>query len=214
MVSRLYLHNAASPVGGTLPATKQSAQTVVASNSASVNKTMTTTIGTTQTSSSIANVSGYNYFTRFVAAPLAAQTISANTWTINFAASQSSSFAASNIRACIYVWRPSSGTRVGFIADSVVALTTQFTSGEFSYQVTVAGSAVTAIAGDVLCFEAILSTSSSSGTLAFYYDGATINTTDGSNVSDQASFIETPQNNLIDSTVATTVTSKVVTNKI
>ena len=174
---------------------------------------MTTTIGTAQTSNSLTDGNGYNYLTRFVAANLAAQTISANTWTINFANSENSGFPPSNIRACIYVWRPSTGTRIGFIADSVVALSNQFGGGEVVYHVTVTGSAVTAQAGDVLCFEAIIDTNGG-GTETFYYDGTTVNTTDGASPTNHASFIETPQNNLIDASVATTVTSKTVTNKI
>ena len=198
MVTRLYLHSTNSPASGTLPSTKQSAQTVQSGGgSQTVNKFMTTTIGTAQTSTTAAESSGYLYFTRFVSDILSAQTIAANTWTINYAFADPGSAGPSNIRVCIYVWRPSNGTRVGFIADTSVTASNPFSASEACQAVTVSGSSLAVQNNDLLCVEVIADNFGGGSNMSFYYDGTTVTTTAGTIVSNHASFIETPQTLII-----------------
>src|SRR3982750_4444958 len=143
MVTRFYLHAATNSTSN-LPTTRQSSVSVVGSpgtnGSPSINRQMDITIGTTQTSQAQAGDGANNiYYTRFVSALLAAQTISANTWTINFAFSGTSGAAPSNPRACIFVWRPGTG-KVADVADTSTGVSAN-ASGERVVTFTVSGSA-------------------------------------------------------------------------
>ena len=118
-----------------------------------------------------------------------------------------------------YVWRPSTGAKIGTILDGdsasdtsgSTALTIYGHDGNFS------GSAVTCQVGDVIIFEAwfeITQNNTTARTNTYYYDGTTVNTTEGATVTNHASFIETPQNiTQVASAIDMTVTPKVLVNK-
>jgi hypothetical protein len=228
LATRLYFHVASSAVSGTLPTTEQSSLTAQKNFDAqTVNRTMNTTIGTSQdfTEHTAAHANGDNFFiAKWVSPPINAQTISANTWDYNFSTSQSS--AATNFpvavtgsaRVNIYVWRPSTGAVVGTILDGQGALsgvTEPAANTQKNHVTTFSGSSVTALLGDVIIFEAWVASISNNntGTKRYYFDGNTVNTTENTTVSNHASFIETPQNidfNLGPATIPTTVTAKEV----
>ena len=137
MVSRLYLHAADSAVAGTLPTTEQSSRTAALNFDAqTVNRSMDTAIGTSQVqlfrNSSIAT-DDIVYITKFVSETLLTTSISANTWTYNFAfqivndarqtapIKQGAGGEFGQLPITCYIWRPGSGTKVGDIFDGLTA---------------------------------------------------------------------------------------------
>ena len=211
--TRLYFHAATDGTSG-LPTSAQAGNWFVdkmMEGNETTNHQMTTTIGTsqiaiTETSGSI-SLSWNQYFTRFVSAPLTVTSISANTWTYNFASSQAHvdcNFPVNgtnkSVGICVYVWRPSTQTKIGTVRDGTTAATVDEAGAgtEAAHHVTFSGSAVTCQANDVLIceiwFNAPAGTSgAASQNISWYYDGTTANTTDNATVSSHASFIETPQ---------------------
>ena len=209
----MYFHAAASTVSGTLPSTEQSVLTSTTNGDAqSVNRSMNTTIGTGQTSILIVSdntTSNQNfYFTKFVSPPLNQTNVTAQTWTYNFAAEEelsSNQFPVSGssdeLYINIYVWRPSTGAKVGTIFDEPTdsgVVNEPPTNTEEAFQTPVDGAAVASAAvGDVIIAEIwfeVSQTSSTSGDNIFYFDGTTVTTSLDTTVSNHASFLETPQN--------------------
>src|SRR6266496_2624543 len=169
--TRFYLHNAASGLSGTLPTTEQS--TVRNSDfdlgPQTVNKDMSTTIGTSQ--ASIANIptnavnSQYAlYVSRWLSTPLNQTSVGAAVWTLNFAGKSSDISktssptlpSTSTIPITCYVWRPSTGARIGYIKDGgtiddfarySAARTEKSEHGTFN------GNAVSCAVGDVIVLE-------------------------------------------------------------
>jgi hypothetical protein len=210
MTTTLYLHAATSTVTGTLPSTQQSTQSVTVTGGGedvTANKTMDTTVGTSQVSIATGSTrvtSNANAFVaRFVSLPLSTTSISANTWTVSFGRKSSRSGAdyaggsTGKVPAALFIWRPSTGAKISAIFDTVCSNTSAVngTTTEKSSIATYTGSAGTAAVGDVLIYEqlgAIVTPgTSSSGT--FYYDGTTAQASDNVTVSDIASNISTPQ---------------------
>lgn len=195
---------------------------------------MNTTIGISQTSivfvqNNIASAQNY-YFTRFVSQQLSGiSSITAQTWTYNFAATETSGNAnfplssIGSVRIMAYVWRPGTQTKVGDILDGTsTAGVQEGTAGaQRSHNATFTGSAVASVAdGDVICFEVwfqITQTGTAGPyTDTFYYDGTTVTTTENTTVSNHASFIETPQTLTFGAAggpVDCTVTGKTIYNK-
>ena len=213
MATRLFFHAATSPVAGTLPSTEQSALTSTINGDAqTVNRLMDTTTGTAQTSILIVSAATTSaqkyYYSKFVSLPLSMTNITAQTWTYNFAAEEelgSNQFPVSggsdDVYLNIYVWRPSTGAKVGTIFDTQTAaglISEGAAATEVAYHLTLSGAAVASAAvGDVIICEIWFECSQSAATAAdnfFYFDGTTVNTTSGSTVSNHASFIETAQN--------------------
>ena len=233
MATRLYFHAATNALSN-LPTTEQSSLTSVKDVDAqTVNRTMDTTIGTSQTSivltsNATSSLQDY-YFTRFVSPALSGiSSITAQTWTYNIATMESNTSAnfpcatQNSVRTVAYVWRPSSQTKVGNIRDNVSdSTTTEGTaSTERSHFVTFAGSLVSSISnGDVICFEVWFSITqliATAYTDTFYFDGTTATTTDNTTVSSHASFLETPQTLTFAAAggpVDCTVTGKTIYNK-
>lgn len=130
MATKLYLHNAATSVVGTLPgATTQSvtkATPDVTATGASTNRAMTPTIGASQVSQALTTLAispteQKNWFRRFCSDPLAAQTIAAQKPSLHIGASESnanSEFLVFTV-GVLYLWRPSTGARIGFLSDLV-----------------------------------------------------------------------------------------------
>ena len=173
---------------------------------------MNTTIGTAQypiNGSTAASVSLQRlYYTRFVSPPLSGiSSVTAQTWTYNFAALETSTNAnypvsgiSQIVRCMAYVWRPSNQTKVGNILDGNSAATVREGSAntEISNNTTFTGSLVSSVSdGDVICFEVwfeVTQATAAGNNCYFFYDGTTVTSTSGTTVSNHASFIETPQN--------------------
>jgi hypothetical protein len=127
------------------------------------------------------------------------------------------------VRAALYVWRPTTGTKVSSIFDTDSSIHTGvgiIPYSESSIKVTYAGSAIsTASIDDVLCLEIQYGNCGDAFlNLTMYTDGTTVTTTDNTPVSNHASYIETPEDvafsGIIPGSISSTVTSKVITNKI
>lgn len=135
------------------------------------------------------------FFSSFSSEALAAQTITAQTWTVAIKHSQDSAFANSFIVLSLYVFREPS-TIVGFIYDSDAALGAEWANNGAGRVATFSGSGVTVQAGDYLVFEAWRHTSGQGMNMTYiqtlFYNG-TVDVTEGSTAS-AASYIETPQN--------------------
>lgn len=220
MATRLYLRNTSNGTTG-LPTTKQSSISAPGGNAQAqtVNKNLSATIGTSQQSIaySTAGTSGYIYIGRWVSDVISQTTIAANTWTFSFGYDTFWGSSDSGVQICIYVWRPTTSTKIATIADTSNAQS--FASTETGYKLTVSGSAVSSgitSGTDVLCVEFLTNTSIAGGTIDFYYDGTTAVTTNNTSASSVASYIETPENVIIGPIpfITATSTSKVVTNKI
>lgn len=221
MATRLYLHQALSGVTGTLPTTEQSTKTSAFNYEAQTNnRSMNTTIGTAQQTVPMTTVATPTttdltcLVTKFISLPLNQTSVAANTWTYNFAVKVSSTTVvrdhpsnATNDRipACCYVWRPSTGAKVGNIIDGTTAAQ-YYDVGNFSDQTpttaqsaehgTFVGTGVTCQIGDVIVLEAwvyINTSTSGSATYNYYFDGTTVTTTNGPTVSNHAAFLETPE---------------------
>ncbi len=210
MATRLYFHAANSTVSGTLPSTEQNTALAPTLNvdAQNVNRSMNVTIGTSSTHTSLTRASAAStattayYFTRFVSDPLAAQTIAAGTWTLNFASSESNASAnfptnggTQTIPITCYVWRPSTGAKVGDILNGTSVASFNEVTGPAVNNGTFAGSSVVVQAGDVICFEFIFNTTqgtTTSRTIGIYFDGNTVNTTDDAAVTALAAFLEHP----------------------
>lgn len=207
MATKFYFHAANSSVAGTLPSTEQSSLTIGQSFDAqTVNRSMSTTIGTTQATLSRTPVIGATnyYVTKFISPKIYQTSIAANTWTYGFTASETATtqnFPVSgnnqSVRVNCYVWRPSDGTKVGTILDGTTASTVDEGSANSQtyHIVTFSGSQVTGVQdGDVIVFEVwfIVNSTVSTGTITFYYDGTTEGTENGTTTS-AASNISTPE---------------------
>lgn len=215
-MTRLYLHNALNALSGTFPTTEQSSKTSTVNFEAqTVNRSMNTTIGTSQASLTFVNTTVRNdefgYVSKFVSEPLNMTSITAQTWTWNFAAKISAGApinayptpsTSDNLPVSVYVWRPSTGAKVLNIFDGNTS-TTGYDVGfennlnEVNEQGTFSGAAVTSQVGDVIIIEIwvrIDAVSTTSATLSIFYDGTTVNTSaSGTTVTSHASFLETPQ---------------------
>lgn len=102
----------------------------------------------------------------------------------------------------IYVWRPSTGTRVGVVRDaagtSLGGLEPTATSNiQVSHITGITSSAVSALSGDVIICEVWVRATQSAAmsyTGTFYYNGTTVTTTENTVVTSHASFIELTEN--------------------
>jgi hypothetical protein len=160
------------------------------------------------------------YVTKFISPELNQTSIAANTWRYNFACKHSSlsvvddypitddsASPSNNLPITVYVWRPGTGVKIGNIFDSTVAgyvdtgnytgHPTQQTTNEISEDGTFTGSSVAGVqTGDVIILEAWISVwtrSTTAVTLSYFFDGITETLTDGTVVSNHASFLETPE---------------------
>lgn len=210
-MTKLYFHAASSGLSG-LPTTEQSTLTAnFNADALSTNRSMDTTIGVSQTSTSIVSSStaAQNmYFCRFVSPTLNQTSIAANTWTYNFAAGcpgtadnfPTSAFSGGTVYACCYVWRTSTQTKIGTIRDGITAggcKNAGFNGGETSEFDTFSGSALSSLqtGNDVIIFEVWfqITPSITGNTDSFYFDGTTETNVTGNLVSNSASYISTPE---------------------
>ena len=209
MATRLYFHAAASGQSGTLPSAEQSATYTETAHfdAQTVNKSMTTSAGTSVASLTRAPpaTSAQTYYvTKFISPPIYQTSVAANTWVYGFGTSESSTshnFPVSGNNAAvaihIYVWRPSNGSYVGAIRDGTTAGTVdEGGTGNRFHVVNVTGSAVNNVQnGDVIIVEIWFQCTSSvtTGTIGWYYDGATDYAENATSATDPASYIETPE---------------------
>lgn len=167
MATKLYLLSAANPLTGTFPASEQSSQTASWSmTGASSLLAMRGTKGTVQGSfsgASLASTSPQVAFCGYFASDTlnVDQSVggAGQTLTINIANRETSlnmNF-GSDLRCNVYVWRPSTGAKVGTICDCVVMTGGAEPSGSALTKVnnatTTATSTVSALAGDVIICE-------------------------------------------------------------
>lgn len=206
MATRLYFHNATNGLSGTFPSGKQSALTQsYAATGATTLKTMDTTVGVAQASmagASLAVTTAQNGFYGFFTSPAfsGSQNVGggSQTVTLNIANQENNLFMniGTNLTACIYVWRPSTGAVVGTVCANL-ALTGPVEPGGTNERTnigtTTATSTVAASAGDVLICEiwqTHTQTTATSRTGTFYYDGTTTTTTNNTVVTNHASFLD------------------------
>lgn len=203
--AKMYLHAASSSITGTLPApgtqsVNDSTPSFTATG-ADTNRAMDNTLGVAQASlaatGSFLAASQNVWFGRWVSEALNAATFGSGTWTRSGAASETSTNANMFFPSgCLYLWRPSTGARIGFIFDRTALNfgvgASEPGTAETGYSGTQTGVNVTALAGDVLVFEAwCLGTPAmaASYTITEFYDG----TTEASTTSN-ASFLQAPAN--------------------
>lgn len=213
MATKLYLLAAANALTGTFPAVEQSSQTASWSATGSSSLlTMRATKGSGQGSlsgNSLANTSPQSAFCGF----FASDTLSANqsvgggsnTITLNIAnleASLNMNFGA-DLRCNVYVWRPSTGAKVGTVCDNLPSSGSQEPGAAVSIRTnisTITGSStVSALAGDVIICEIWQNHTQSSATVytgAIYANGTTETLTANTVVANHASFIEFSADNL------------------
>jgi hypothetical protein len=216
--TRFYFHSAFCTIVGILPSTNQSAMAVdynvdSISNSRTMDTTKSTTLQkslSTSVSSSFFTTSDY-YITRFISQPLGQFSISANTWKYSISAINAG-FSGSDhaptinntnpgpLNINVYVWRPRTGAKVGTIRDGNTSNVVQYSDGSPKQRTAYATFAGAAVSGmeqtDVLvveCWMHIWNGTFGSQVPSFYFDGTTVNVTDGALVSNHAAFLETPE---------------------
>src|SRR3989304_4417880 len=196
MATILYFHNATDTTAN-LPSTEQSSATADDDfeGSKTTNRKMDLFTGTAQvamTNTSIANTARNAYYvTRWVSPRLNETHITVSSYQLNIAAAESSKSAkfpwgcvTSYYMACsLYVWRISSGTKIGTIYDSSptsfqepLTIDTEQVMEKAFTGTTVAG----LIAGDdvLVCelWASMEQAMSASYTQTVYFDGTTVNT--------------------------------------
>lgn len=182
-ISKFYLHRGTANPPGTFPGSSALGGTPTETASgASTLRWQDGTISTVAQTSAVTTTDGTAnaqtaWHTRHVSAPLAAQTISAQTITYSLAAAEAN--AASNFNPSIYIglWRPSTGALVG----TILAVGTITATEPGTTQTAVSGTGTStqqiAAAGDVIIIEtwrkSVAPGSATARTNTTYYDGTT-----------------------------------------
>jgi hypothetical protein len=201
LVKTFYFHNTLTTATGTLPpaGVTQSGVTYNVSNGSVLNSTMDSLKGPGQVAAQIATVAQTaeqkNWIGRFVSPPLPAQTIPAGTWVVNDAIAESD--LNSNLKlvfGALYVWRPSTGLKVGDIVVDIAnangSATPAFAATETPRSASAVGAAMTVQDGDLLVHEAWfdnIQALAASYTNTFFFDGGTT-----VSATDAASFLSAP----------------------
>ena len=196
MATKFYLHAAHSTLPSTsLPAggyvAEQSSWTANATAYGAIYwYTLDNTIGTSQTSwtQSISLIGNYSIFNAMhVSNPLAAQTIASQTITYSGAAyaAYSSWYTPLAYIGHLYIWRPSTGTKVGTLFDNTSSVSPYFI--EQAFTLTATSTAVTVQDGDLLVWES-WGTMSIRKQVGFGYNVYLDGTTEGDSTSN-ASYI-------------------------
>jgi hypothetical protein len=208
MATKLYLHNVSNAVSGTFPAGEQSALNTASFTATGANtlKTMDLSLGSVQSTlagTSLANTTQQYGFMGFFSSPelKGNQTVGGGTWTINHAQAESSlnmNFFINIVN--IYVWRPSTNTKIGTIKDSTTSLGGLEPSVINTERVNLFNfttSQVSALDGDVIICElwsVLTQATVASNTATIYFDGTTENTTQDAVVTSQASYLNITEN--------------------
>ena len=208
MATKLYLHNVSNAVSGTFPAGEQSALNTASFTATGANtlKTMDLSLGSVQSTlagASLANLVQQYGFMGFFSSPelKGDQTVGGGTWTINHAQAESSlnmNFFINIVN--IYVWRPSTNTKIGTIKDSTTSLGGLEPSVINTERVNLFNfttSQVSALDGDVIICElwsVLTQATAASNTATIYFDGTTENTTQDAVVTSHASYLNITEN--------------------
>lgn len=213
MSTRLYFHDASNTLTGTFPTGEQSSRAATwTATGANTLRTMNNRVGISQaslTGTMLNNTNAQNGFMGFFCSPPLKGNQSfpgGLSFTLNIADAESNLNANAWVNSLnIYIWRPSTGTKIGtaFIDNLTSAGGTEATAAN-SEQVTTFNFAnslantVNALDGDVIICEIwtiLTQTAMSSGAYTFtiYYDGTTENLTENTVVSSQSSFLEIQQ---------------------
>lgn len=184
-ISKFYLHDAATPNTGTMPtgAFVNGADTAGDATGARTARATSDVIGSLQKSSVItANpISGSGQawgHRRFVSAPLAARTFASTdlNWTFSWAAAESNTNHNGLINCGIYLWRPSTGLRVGTLFINLFANITATATTAYSSTGTWSTGSQAILDGDLLVFEVsdqFTQSMATAYTSTFFYDGTT-----------------------------------------
>lgn len=209
MPTRLYFHAAANSLPGTFPTGEQSAAAANATaTNANTLRTMNTAIGAAQASLAVttqaATTAQNNFMGFFCSRQLKGnQTVGGGTMILNGAENETNLAANWWINSLnIYVWRPSTGTRVGVIRDAAGTSLggtepTATNNNQVSHITGITSSAVSALDNDVIICEIWIRATQGAAmsyTGTFFYDGTTVNTTENAVVTNHASFIELTEN--------------------
>lgn len=211
MATKLYLHNITNDLTGTFPSGEQSnypsyggGQSYSMSGASTLQK-MNATIGSGQASPTFTTLNNQTlqevFLRMWTSLPLDGnQTVGGGNFILNFAHAESNmNVNLFKYGVNIYIWRPSTGTKIGTVkavlgAFSIVGTEPGAASSERVWHVSgITSSAVSALDGDVIIFELYVDFAqgmSTSYTGTLYYDGTTQNTTDNASVSNHASYIE------------------------
>jgi hypothetical protein len=208
MATKLYLHNLSNPISGSFPAVEQSALNTASFTATGANtlKTMDLGLGTVQSTlvgASLSNTTQQYGFMGFFSSPQLKgnQTVGGGTWTINHAQAESSldmNFIINIVN--IYVWRPSTNTKIGTIIDSTTSLGGQEPGAINSERVNFFNfttSQVSALDGDVIICElwtVFTQAAAAIKTATIYFDGTTENTTINAVVTNHASYLNITEN--------------------
>lgn len=208
MATRLFFHAASNALTGTFPTGEQSSLSATwLCSGANTLRTMGSITGVSQASLAGSNTTTttlQNAFCGF----FCSNTFDVNqsvggggqTVTLNIANAESSNVVnfGTGLKFNLYVWRPSTGAKVGTVGDGLaltgVAEPSAINSIRVNAGTNAATTLVNALAGDVLICEIWQGHSSSNGTVVstntIYYDGTTVNTTVNAIVTSQASFLD------------------------
>lgn len=182
-VAKFYLHDAATNNTGTLPgaSTLDASSPTVTATGASTNRDATGSLGATQTSIAVATNATTSaqsaWHRRFLSYPIAAQTIAAQTITFSMACEENNA-SANYLPTCgVYLWRPSTGTKIGtLLAVGSISLTEPSTV-QIARSGTATSTSVTALDGDILVFETWRKSNAQGAATTYtdteYYDGTT-----------------------------------------
>jgi hypothetical protein len=184
MATKFYLHRATANPPGTFPAAATAlggTPTVKDANAGTLRWIDGTISGVAQTSA-VSTTDGTSnaqtaWHTRHVSAPLAAQTISAQTLTYSLAAAEAN--AGSNFNPSIYVslWRPSTGLEVGAIMAVGTITATEPGTTQTATSGTGTSTQQIAQAGDVIIIEtwrkSVAPGATTARTNTTFYDGTT-----------------------------------------
>ena len=202
MATRLYLRDTTANTAGYV-ATEMSTVLPVGTGVLSGNavRDLSQTAGSSQTTDTLGNsLTGHSdlFLRKFISPTLAVSSISAQTWTIALAVSESDAGANAFTVASIYVLTNADTVR-GFVYNSDTALGVEWSLTEDGQVYTVSGSAVASVVStDRLCFEVWAHSASQAMSFNYirtlYYNGASAVT--GATTTDAASYIETPQDGL------------------
>ena len=221
MATTFYFHDATNAAAGTYPTGEQSATTPTwSSTGATTLRTMNTFVGSLQASRPGTSASGAStqsgFLGYFVSPPLGGvQKVGGGSMTLATASTEANVGMNFNINGLnIYVWRPSTGTKVGTIRDSAGTSLGGIETGlveTTNYITGITSTAVTAGIGDVIVCEvwATFTQAGSSPAYAtnFYYDGTTAITADAIAISSAASYIRLSENLIFQNPIGTVLMS-------
>lgn len=204
MATRLFLHAAANALSGTFPTAEQSvtfSARYVATGGNTL-RTMDSLTGVSQTTliASLSASGTYQvFFGHFCSPTLASdQTIGsgAQTLTLNLGLDTSlTSTSATAVATNLYIWRPSTGAKVGTVYDGImnpIDIASGTTQRTWNTTISAAAS-VSALAGDVIiveCWRLVKPTAATARSVRMYYDGTVVSTTQSATSSNHAAFLD------------------------